>query len=37
MLYLINQTPPAFDNTELSMINMDDDDFDKMVVEQITN
>lgn len=37
MLYLINSTPPAFRNTELVMIDMDDDAFDQMVVEQITN
>ena len=37
MLYLINDTPPAFHNSELVMIDMDDDVFDKMVVEQITN
>ncbi len=37
MLYLINQTPPAFHNAELVMIDMEDDEFDKMVVEQITN
>ena len=37
MLYLINQVPPAFHNSELVMIDMDDDTFDRMVVEQITN
>jgi hypothetical protein len=37
MLYLINQVPPAFNNNELVMIDMDDEAFDKMVLEQITN
>ena len=37
MLYLINGTPPAFHSSELVMIDMDDDTFDKMVLEQITN
>tara|TARA_R100000541_G_scaffold57983_2_gene68593 strand:+ start:352 stop:468 length:117 start_codon:yes stop_codon:yes gene_type:complete len=38
MLYLINQTPPAFKNSELVMIDIEDDDaFDKMIIEQMTN
>lgn len=34
-LYLINETPPAFTSNELVMIKMEDDNFDKMIVEQL--
>ena len=34
-LYLINETPPAFTNSELAIINTEDDNFDKMIVEQL--
>lgn len=37
MLYLINERSPAFHDSELVMIDMDDEAFDKMVLEQITN
>lgn len=34
-LYLINETPPAFTIGELAIINTEDDNFDKMIVEQL--
>ena len=36
-LYLINETSPAFTSNELVMIEMEDDNFDKMIVEQLIN
>lgn len=36
-LYLINETSPEFTSNELVMIKMEDDNFDKMIVEQLIN